>query len=162
MTFCPTGENFRSARCARGKKAHFCIFFHRNVTESIPSRRKYHKSGKKCRHLLQPNHTKLVSYVTYLLGPQISSHLSRHDMTCLSGPQISSHLSRFISDKSPPKIESFVERIVATKRPWASRRQCRRRCLLYDIRVVTYYPLSRYRGSWVCALSCAFLAPLFY
>ena len=119
MTFCPTGENFRSARCARGKKAHFCIFFHRNVTESIPSRRKYHKSGKKCRHLLQPNHPKLVSYVTYLLGPQISSHLSRHDMTCLSGAQISSHLSRFISDKSPPKIESFVERIVATKRPWA-------------------------------------------
>ena len=122
MTFCPTGENFRSARCARGKKAHFCIFFHRNVTESIPSRRKYHKSGKKCRHLLQPNHPKLVSYVTYLLGPQISSHLSRHDMTCLSGAQISSHLSRFISDKSPPKIESFVERIVATKRPWATRR----------------------------------------
>ena len=43
-------------------------------------------------------------------------------MTCLSGAQISSHLSRFISDKSPPKIESFVERIVATKRPWATRR----------------------------------------
>ena len=120
MTFCPTGENFRSARCARGKKAHFCIFFHRNVTESIPSCRKYHKSGKKCRHLLQPNHPKLVSYVTYLLGPQISSHLSRHDMTCLSGAQISSHLSRFISDKSLPKIESFVQRIVATKRPWAT------------------------------------------
>ena len=56
------------------------------------------------------------------MGPQISSHLSRHDMTCLSGSQISSHLSRFISDKSPPKIESFVERIVATKSPKASRR----------------------------------------
>ena len=58
--------------------------------------------------------------MTYLLGPQISSHLSRHDMTCLSGPQISSHLSRFISDNPPPKIESFVAKIVATNIPRAS------------------------------------------
>ena len=60
--------------------------------------------------------------MTYLLGPQISSHLSRHDMTCLSGPQISSHLSRFIFDMAPPKIESFVEKIVvkSLEKPWMS------------------------------------------
>ena len=40
-------------------------------------------------------------------------------MTYLSGSQILSHLSRFISDKSPPKIESFVAKIVATNIPRA-------------------------------------------
>ena len=44
------------------------------------------------------------------LDPQISSHLSRRDMTYLSGSHISSHLSRFIFDMTPPKIESFVEK----------------------------------------------------
>ena len=58
MIFGPTGENFRSARCARGKKAHCCIFLHCNVTKSIQNRRKYHKSGKKCRHVLRPNRPK--------------------------------------------------------------------------------------------------------
>ena len=40
-------------------------------------------------------------------------------MTCLSGSQISSHLSRFIFDMAPPKIEPFVEKIVATNIPRA-------------------------------------------
>ena len=41
-------------------------------------------------------------------------------MTCLSGPQISSHLSRFVFDMTPPEIESFVAKIVATNVPRAS------------------------------------------
>ena len=41
-------------------------------------------------------------------------------MTCLSGPQMSSHLSRFVFDMTPPEIESFVEKIVATNLPRAS------------------------------------------
>ena len=111
MTFGPTGENFLSARCARGQKAHFGYFIHPNFTTPSQNRRNYHKSGQNFRFFSAepPKISQLgKSYVTYLLGPQISSHLSRHDMTCLSGPQISSHLSRFISDNSRPKIESFV------------------------------------------------------
>ena len=46
MTFGPTGENFRSARCARGKNLILAYFIHRNITKSIQSRRKYHRAEK--------------------------------------------------------------------------------------------------------------------
>ena len=125
MTFGPTGDFFLSARCARGQKAHFGDFIHPNFTTPSQKRRNYHKSGQNFR-ILFCRTTKISqlgkSYVTYLLGPQISSHLSRHDMTCLSGPQISSHLSQFVFDMTPPEIESFVEKIVATNLPRARER----------------------------------------
>ena len=53
--------------------------------------------------------------MTYLLGPQISSHLSRHDMTCLSGS------FRF------PDFESFVA-ICLRHDPAQNRVICRKRC----------------------------------
>ena len=63
--------------------------------------------------------------MTYLLAPKISSHLSRHDMTYLSGSHILSYLSRFIFDMTPPKIELFVAKNVATNSPRASPRRPR-------------------------------------
>ena len=127
MTFGPTGENFLSARCARGQKAHFGYFIHPNFTKTSQHRVKtvgIITKAVKTSDFFSAEPPKISqlgkSYVTYLLGPQISSHLSRHDMTCLSGPQISSHLSRFVFDMNPPKIESFVEKIVATNSPRAT------------------------------------------
>ena len=119
MTVGPTDENFRSARCARGKNLIFAYFIQHNNTKSIKSRRKYHRAEKDA-DVYFGRTTQNLSHISWI--PKIFSHLSRHDMTCLSGSQISSHLSRFISDKSPPKIESFVARNVATNIPRANGR----------------------------------------
>ena len=46
MTVGPTNENFRSARCARGKNLIFAYFIHHNITKSIKSRKNYHRAEK--------------------------------------------------------------------------------------------------------------------
>ena len=47
-------------------------------------------------------------------------------MSCLVVSRPGSHLSRFVFDMAPPKIESFISRIVATKSPRATRKPRRR------------------------------------
>ena len=69
-------------------------------------------------------HPKLKSY---LLDPQISSHLSRHDMTCLSASQISSHLSRLISDKPHPKSSHLSKKL--SRQTWPGQLPSRRAAL---------------------------------